>query len=517
MRNLWKNFRGLFTFLFFVVFFFVPNDIEGLFVEESILNNEIEQKERAKNEAEKNKHLSKPLKKLAEKELLAEKKDARNVFKRIKEEKKLVAITDYNSTNYFIYRGAAMGFQYELLKRFAKHIGVKLEIKVSKNLNNNFDAIENGTCDLIALNLAITKERTQKLKFAEPYLFSKQVLIQRKPDNLRKLSKRQIEKKMLRNQILLAQKEIHVQKGTAYFNRLKNLSEEIGDTIFINESNFECEELIAKVAKGEIDYTVCDENIAKLNQTYYPNLDVKTAISFPQKIAWAVRKEKSNEFVEKLNTWIKEFKKTKDFRYIYARYFENPKAASFVKNQFHSLKGNKISKYDKLIKKYSKEIDWDWKTLAALIYTESNFNHKAKSWEGAFGLMQLMPSTAAIYDIDSMATPEQHIAAGVKYIQWLDKIFEKEITDKNERMKFILAAYNVGIGHVFDARQLAKKYNKHSHIWDDNVAYFILHKSNPKYYKDAVVKYGYCRGIEPYSYVNQVIELSNHYKNILKN
>jgi membrane-bound lytic murein transglycosylase F len=174
-----------------------------------------------------------------------------------------------------------------------------------------------------------------------------------------------------------------------------------------------------------------------------------------------------------------------------------------------------ISQYDDLIKVYSKKIDWDWTLLAALIYQESKFSPTARSWAGANGLMQLVPQTAKHYGLDTIdATAEQSLQAGTSFILDLDKYWRKHIKDKQERIKFVLASYNAGLGHVLDARKLAEKYGKNPDVWYDNVDYMILQKSNPLIYNDPVVKCGYCRGQETYNYVREILGRYGHYKTI---
>jgi membrane-bound lytic murein transglycosylase F len=187
-----------------------------------------------------------------------------------------------------------------------------------------------------------------------------------------------------------------------------------------------------------------------------------------------------------------------------------------MNSSFFSEKGNKISAYDNSIKKYSKQIGWDWRIIAALIYEESQFNNDTANYRsGAFGIMQLMPATAVSLKIDSNSTIEASIRAGVLYLKSLEKQF-MDITDPNERIKFVLAAYNAGIAHIFDARRLAKKYGKSTFIWDDNVEYYIRKKSNRKYYTDPVVYYGYYRGDETYWFVRDIMERYQHYRNVFK-
>lgn len=325
----------------------------------------------------------------------------------------------------------------------------------------------------------------------------------------------QIERHLLRNPLDLAGKTVHIQKQTSFFERLSNLADEIGADIHIVEHpEASVEELIEMVNSGEIEYTICDEHIAMVNQKYYPDIDVETPISFPQNVAWAVKKG-SNALLDTINTWLKEFQSTVTSAYIYDKYFRNTRTINFARSEYNSVSGSKISPYDQVIKEYSKTIEWDWRLLASLIYQESRFYPHARSWAGAFGLMQLMPHNAEKYGIDSLSSPEEQIRAGVEFIKLLDRQFEDKIPDKEERTKFVLASYNAGIAHVYDARRLAEKYNKDPNLWEENVDYYLLNKSKPKYYNDSVVKYGYCRGTEPYHFVYDILDRYQHYKNTI--
>lgn len=437
---------------------------------------------------------------------------------KIKKRGKLIAVTDYNSTNYFVYRGTPMGYQYELLKLLADHLEVKLVLEINNDLTNCFEGLNSGEYDIIALGLTVTKERNRLVDFTIPITQTRQVLVQRKPDKWRKMrTYDEVERHMIRNPLQLAGKTINIQKNTTFYSRLKNLSDEIGDSIFIIEDPVkEVEELITDVVNKEIDFTICDEHIALVNKKYYPDIDVKTPISFQQNIAWAVKKGDS-VFLTEINNWLANFNKSLTSRFIYNKYFKNPRSVYIAKSQYHSISGGKISRFDEEIKKHSKIINWDWRLLASLIYQESQFRVDAKSWVGAFGLMQLMPNTAKKYNVDSLSPPEEQIAAGVKFIKLLDKQFLNKIENINERKKFVLASYNAGIAHVYDARRLAEKNNKDPNIWDENVDFYLLNKSKPEFYLDSIVKYGYCRGEETYNFVSEIFERYEHYKNVIKN
>jgi membrane-bound lytic murein transglycosylase F len=427
---------------------------------------------------------------------------------------RLTAITDYNSTNYFIYRGQPLGYQYELLQDLADHMNIKLEVVVSNRLEETFNCLRMGDCDLIAMNLAITGHRRSQVNFIIPHGQTRQVLVQRKPTNWKKLSPSQLERALIRNQLDLAGKRVYVQHNSAYYRRMLHLAEEIGDTIEILDVPEDAETLIMLVADGQIDYTVCDENVALVNQTYYPNLDVQTAVSFPQNLAWAVHSE-ADELKKAIDDWLRQYRRSARHAVIYNKYFKNERSASIVKSDLFTLGSGKISVYDTYIKEYSERIGWDWRLLASMIYQESRFDPRARSWAGAFGLMQLMPVTAQRFGINMNSPARDQINAGTQFISWLDKRFSPSVPDPEERIKFILASYNVGPGHVFDAIRLADKNGKDPGKWHDNVDEFLLKKSNPDYYLDPVVKYGYCRGTETIHYVDQVLERYDHYKNIL--
>lgn len=435
----------------------------------------------------------------------------------IKERGIIIAVTDYNSTEYFIYRGEPMGYQYELLNALANHLDVKLEVIVESDLENTFEYLNSGKCDLIALNLTITRERSEKIAFTIPHSQTRQVLVQRKPDNWKGIHPGLLNNYLIYNPIDLAGKHIYVRKNSAYAARLYNLADEIGDTILVIEVPEDSEQLIRLVVNKKIDYTICDENIALVNQTYYPILDVGTAISFPQNLAWAVRKEGSENLLRFINEWLGNYKKTTEFAVIYNKYFKNQKSKEWVESDYFAIGSGRISPYDEYIKRYSDSLGWDWLLLASLIYQESRFDPKINSWAGAFGLMQLMPSTATRYNVNRNSSPEKNIEAGVKFLRWLDNVFNDKVPDDEERIKFILAAYNVGLGHVLDARSLARKYGKNPETWDDHVAFYLLNKSDPEFYRDPVVKYGYCRGEEPFNYVIEVLERYDHYRNIIGN
>lgn len=419
------------------------------------------------------------------------------------EDGELIVLTINSYASYFNYREVPMGFQYELAQGFAKSLGVELKVKVLNSEIELVDALLRGEGDLIAYNLAITNERKKELVYCGQENISHQVLVQR------------YGKDGLDDVTQLVGKEVYVMPGK-YEERLENLNQELGGGIIINEVSADSinnEDLIEMVAEGKIDYTVTNNELAKINKTYYPNLDITMEISFDQRSAWAVRKT-SPKLAEAADKWHRENINSAEFEASARRYFELNKHTP--QGSILSLKDGRISYYDDLFRKYAPQIKWDWRLLAALVYTESNFNPYAVSWAGAKGLMQLMPSTSRTYGVPAgmESDPEQSIKGGVKYIAKLQQIFSKVKSD-NDRIKFVLASYNSGIGHVFDAMALAEKYGKDKYLWDGNVAVYMLLKNKEEYYKDPVCKNGYFRGTETYNFVRDVMTRADVYiKNI---
>ncbi len=429
----------------------------------------------------------------------------------------LVAITAYSATSYFIYKGQPMGYEYELLTRLAEHLNLKLEIQIENNLESMFNRLKNGSGDIIARSLTITRRRQEFLQFTEPLFTTRQVLVQRKPENWRRMMLHQIEEQLITNPIDLIGKNIYVVEGSSHFTRLQHLSDEIGGNIHIIpvDGDTTSEQLIQMVADNVIDYTVSDDHVALINQAYYQDIDVETSLSLPQRIGWATRKS-SPELLQAINTWLEDIRKTALLQVIYNKYFVNRSAyIRRVESDYLSVTGGKISAYDKIIQKHAQEINWDWRLLAALIYKESRFDPSAKSWTGATGLMQLLPAIGREYGAQNLNDPKQNIEAGVRYLQWLEDYWDKYIDDWNVRLKFILASYNVGIGHVEDARRLAEKYGRNPDKWDNNVAYYMLRLSDQKFFSQDVVEFGYCRGIEPYKYVEEILNIYSQYQKLV--
>lgn len=434
----------------------------------------------------------------------------------IKKDGKLRALIAYSATSYFLYRGEPMGYEYELLKRLADDLGVELELKVSKNLDELLPELKKGTVDIVAHALAITSGRKKEVSFADYLYITEQVLVQRKPENWRRMTLDDIQKQLITDPMQLIGDTVSVRMNSSYFTRIENLSKEIGGEIIIDtlDGNLTTDEIIKMVAEGTIKYSLADKNLATINASYYSNLDVEVPLSFSQRIAWAVNPN-ATKLLNATNKWLKKEKKQPDYNVIYDRYFTHKRSFKRrVNSPFYSLNQKKISKYDLIIKDNSAQIGWDWRLLASLIYQESQFDPEAESWTGARGLMQMMPAAAEEMGVKNKSDPKDIIKGGANYLKRMHDRFEA-IPDAVQRIKFAMASYNCGYSHVVDAQKLAAVNGLDSTVWDEHVEKMIVALSYPQNFNHEVVKFGYVRGIEPFQYVDEIFKRYEHYREFI--
>lgn len=421
----------------------------------------------------------------------------------LKEKGEITAVTLYSSTSYFQYKMQPMGYEYDLINDFAKSEGLKLNIKVAENATRLIEMLEAGEADVVAYPIQITNKLKQEVLFCGREEQSSQVLVQRanKGDTI------------LTDVTQLIGKDIYVKPNTKYSERLHNLDVELGGGINIKDiekDTVTTEDLIEMVSKGQIPYTISDDKTARLNKTYYWNININLKVSFMQRSAWAVRKN-SPELAKAIDEWASDKSGSFTFKAVTKRYFELSKEP--FRAELPEVKNGHISPYDQLFRKHAANIGWDWQLLASIAYQESRFNPSVVSWAGAEGLMGIMPNTAKALGVTphELKNPEIGIRTGVDCLRRFRQGFSS-IKDPQEKLKFTLASYNAGIGHVYDAQRLAEKYGKDPNKWDGNVAEYVRLKSDPQYYNDPVCKHGYLRGSETYNYVQEVMQRYKYYK-----
>lgn len=405
---------------------------------------------------------------------------------------------DNNSSSFYIYRGRRMGYEYELLLDLGKQLGVQVEFVVASDIDEAFTKLEDGKVDLIAMNVQQNADRESFVTFTEAIGSIGTVLVGREK---------------LTSWDSLGMDTVVVRKGAVYKSQLEQLKDSLSLDFTILEVQDHEEILLDRVYEQELRWTVAEKNVAQTNATYYDELQLGLEVSKEEPVTWALRSTSPN-LLQAVNSWLVEKKKVFIPR-TYARYFLNSKNQyERTTNTYSSLGGNRISVYDELIQAQAQSLGWDWRLLAALVYKESRFDTTALSYAGAQGLLQLMPVTVERFGVTNPNDPAESLKGGVKYLQYLDKFWMERVPETNERIKFILASYNIGQGHVEDAWRLTLKYRKNTQSWQE-VSNFLNLKSDPKYYRDPVVKSGYAKGHIAVKYVRDVLALFQSYKDLV--
>lgn len=400
-------------------------------------------------------------------------------LKEIHKKGKLTVLLENSSLSFFEYRGKKLGFEYEILDAFAKSINLPLELKVVSNSKDFFRLLNDGEGDILAANLAISLADKKIINYSEPFYFAEQVLIQRQNESL------------IREPLDLIEKTIYVRKNSCFQKRLSSIQEEIGSKIAVKTFDNDpiTEDLIEKVANGEINYTLAHENLARISKELHPNLNIQTKISFKQKIAFALRL-KSPKLKKSLDLFLEKYCVSNEFKELKKKYFD------YLSNQVvidFNFKNGNLSPFDALFKDAANKYSWDWKILVAISHKESRFNPNAIGLGGAFGLMQFMPLTGRIYGVGPSSTPKEQIDAAMKM---LDKTYRSwsSVPDPEQRMKFTLGSYNAGRCHIEDAQKLARDNGLNPSLWDGNVELMVKKLSDPDYYGSASLRCGAYRG-----------------------
>lgn len=411
-----------------------------------------------------------------------------DTLKRIRDTKRLIVVTDNNANTYYNYRGRPMGFEYELAEMFADRLGVELKV-ITPGWDEMFKALISGRGDLVAAGLTITEERREVVDFSDDYLEVQQQVVVHK--NNRSIQEARD----------LEGKKIHVRARTSYHQRLLELKEDGLDFEIVLHRNTPTEELIRDVAEEKIEVTIADSNIALLNRRYYPDIRVAFPIAEPQYLGWAVRKG-DERFLEAVNGFFDAIRENGGFGRVYEKYYSNVHIFDYLDlKKFHRVAETHLPDYEPVIKREAGKHGFDWRMIAAVVYQESHFNPRARSFTGVRGLMQVTQRTAREMGISDRSDPEQSVQAGVQYLSKLYGRF-REIENPRTRLLFALASYNVGYGHVRDAQAIARKKG-----WDPR-SWSAMEKALPllrlqRYYRET--KYGYARGTEPVRYVERIL------------
>ncbi len=407
----------------------------------------------------------------------------------------ITMITQNNAHCFYIYRNQKMGFEYDLARAFADFLDVELDVKVAESWNDMLTLLNRKTGHFVAASMAITPSRAKASDFSRGFLPVQQMVITHKKNP------------GLNSVEDLAGKTIHVRRDTTHEETLRTLSRKgLGVSIQLHDK-VATEDLIESVAQGTIEATIADSNVTLLNRRYFPDIRMAFPVEQSQSLGWAVRKgEKA--LLKKINEFLAAVQQDGTFQDIYNRYYAYlERFDHFDIKKFQQRIKTRLPKYKKTILAAAEIYGIDWRLIAALIYQESQFRPWAKSFSGVRGLMQLTLPTARDMGVKNRLDPHESIMGGTKYLKKLYDVYDK--APEPDRSLIAVAAYNVGKGHVKDARRIAADMNLDPNRWSS------LEKTLPllrqrKYYKKS--QYGYCRGAEPVFQVRRVLT----YYDILK-
>lgn len=403
-------------------------------------------------------------------------------------------ITRNNSSAYFVARGAELGFQYELAKAFADELGVRVEFVVPPTRSALIDTLLTGGGDMIAAGMTITSTRAERVRFTSPVTSAPRVIATH-PHTIKRLDALDD----------IAQFEIALSFRSTTFQDARNIETQIGRPLRLHDlsNDIEMEEMMQLIASGTYEATIVDADLVDLAQASGVEVASRLDVSAPRDKAWALRPQ-SGKLHARADAFIRRHRKDGLIRILYSKYFrpESRLARTARETDFRADNHGALSPFDALFQREGKMNAIDWRLLAAVAHTESRFDADAKSRYGAEGLMQLLPRTAKEVGVStSLLNPKANVEAGARYLRWLTERFEEDLSAE-ERVRFALAAYNAGLGHVQDARRLAVASGRDPNVWFDEVEQALLLKMNRRWHENTT--YGYCRATETVAYVRTV-------------
>ncbi len=408
----------------------------------------------------------------------------------------LTVVTRNIPTAYYEGPEGKMGFEYDLARAFADHLDLKLKLKVVDSVTDALKAMKNGEADLAAAGLTRTDEREKRFIFGPDYFEVQQLVVGNRSHPYPK----KVEE--------LPDYDLVVLKNTSYVEKLRELKLQYPRLHWRETDEYSTDQLLEQVWRGSIPCTVSDSNILAMNRRYFPELIVAFPISEKQSLAWIINSKKE-KLKDELSRWLAEFKKSGKFAELKDRYYAYTEIFDYVDIKVFTRRiATRLPAIQPYFQKYGRQYDIPWTLLAAKAYQESHWDPNAVSPTGVKGIMMLTWTTANSLGITNREDPEQSIRGGARYFrQLLDRV--PASVPENQRLAFAIAAYNVGMGHIYDARKLARQLGKDPDSWKDIKSVLPL-LSRKKYYKN--LQHGYARGYEPVRYVERIF----NYRNILE-
>lgn len=413
---------------------------------------------------------------------------------KIKAIKELHVVFLNSPSVYYIGTDGPRGFEYDILKAYADSIDVKLKITVANTVEEAIAYVGNPDVHIISASLAKTELRKKSFNFGPSYFEVQQQVVCNRKMKRKRTFPHEIEN--------LQGLNIIVGEGTSYAETIKKLQKDGFDINATFTSEFSTDELLGQVASRKIDCTIADSNIYALNLRHHPEISLAFTISEREQLAWVLADD-SETLKTDMYTWLNNFNQDgsmaqlKDHYYSSVNYFNYYNTTVFYKR----IK-TRLPSYRYLFEGASKKYGIPWKLLAAISYQESYWNPNAVSFTGVKGLMMLTNATAELLGVTNRVDPKQSVYGGAKHIRYMMKVVPKGVEGEN-RLKFALASYNVGLGHIHDAQKLAKEMGLNPNVWSD-IKQVLPLLSSKKYYQN--LKYGYARGEEPVKYVDSIYD-----------
>jgi membrane-bound lytic murein transglycosylase F len=413
-----------------------------------------------------------------------------NQLDRIKQLGSITVLSRYDQTTFYENVDGFSGLEYDLVTLFAKHLGVKVNFKIPDTFAEILSHTQQGGfADFVAAGLTITQERNKRLLFTPAYQkITEQVVYRsgtkrpKKPEDL-------------------TQGILEIVQGTSHNESLLQLKKDIPELQWLTNTELKTDELLYLINERLIDYTIADSNQITLLRRFYPKLHVAFDISPPRRFAWAFTKSDDLSLYNEAALFFEEIHKNKTLAQLIERHYDHTKQIRYVGNcTFKRHVKSRLPLYQDLFEGAAEKYKIDWRLLAAISYQESHWNKRAVSPTGVRGLMMLTQGTAKGLHVTDRTDPKQSIYGGALYFKQRIKKFPERIKEP-DRTWFALASYNVGFGHVNDARILAQRLGKNPDKWV-NIKEKLPLLTQKKWYSQT--KHGYARGKEPVIYVTNI-------------
>lgn len=423
--------------------------------------------------------------------------DDRTTLEKIRDRGVLRVGTLNNQLSYYIGPNGPTGLDYDLAKRFADKLGVKLEMTPTYTLSGLFPALERGDVDIIAAGLTITPQRLDAFRPGPAYYFVSQQVVYKnghwRPRDVDDFN---------RDDAVMA-----VVEGSSHDLTLQSLKQAHPALSWQVVQDADDDELLKQVANGDIDFTIADSVDIALIQRTHPDITVAMELSEDEPVAWFMKKQGDSSVYALMVEFFGDLAQSGELAILEEKYFGHVDQFDYVDTRaFLRAIESKLPKWEPLFKKYANE--FDWRLLAALSYQESHWNPRAISPTGVRGMMMLTLPTAKSVGVRNRLDPEQSIKGGALYLQ---RVLERvpDSVNPHERIWFALASYNIGFGHMMDARRLTEAQGANPNSWSD-VKKRLPMLAKRQYYTQT--RYGYARGYEALSYVENI---RRYYQSIL--